>query len=166
MALIIEDGSIVADANSYITLAEYRAYGEARGLTITTDDALAEQQLIRSMDHILTYEGDFQGYRVSDVQTLSFPRSPVYVYGVDQSDIIPENLKNGQARFAYDAASSDLLVNSDGREVIETAVGPLKKKYNPSGTTNPQATFTEALAILDPLFKDGAGSNINVFVTR
>jgi len=166
MALIIEDGSIVADANSYVTIAEYRAYGAARGLTITTDDTLAEQQLIRAMDHLLTYEGDYQGYRVSDVQTLSFPRSPVYVYGVDQSELIPENIKNGQSRFAYDAASSDLLTTGTGQEVIEEQVGPLKTKYNPNGSTNPQQTFTEALAIIDPLFTEGAGNNINVFVTR
>jgi hypothetical protein len=166
MALIIEDGSIVTDANSYVTIAEYREYGATRGLTITDDDTLAEQQLIRSMDYLLTYEDDYQGYRTSETQTLSFPRTPVYIYGFDVSETIPDNLKNGQSRLAYDAASAELLINSTGQEVIETAVGPLKKKFNPSGTTNPQATFTEALAILDPLFREGAGNNINVFVDR
>jgi hypothetical protein len=149
-----------------VTLIEYRAYGTARGLTITADDTLAEQQLIRAMDYLLTYEDDYQGLRVSDSQELSFPRSPVWVFGADQSNAIPDNLKNGQSRLAFDAASVELLINSDGKEVIETAVGPLKKKFNPSGTTNPQTNFTEALAILDPLFKAGAGNNINILVTR
>jgi hypothetical protein len=165
MALIIEDGTIVTDANSYITIAEYRLYGSERGLTITADDTLAEQQLKRSMDYLLTYEDDYQGYRQSSEQELSFPRSPIYVFGFDQSGQIPVNLKNGQARLAYDAASSELQTNGAGQEVIEEQVGPLKTKYNPNGATNPQPNFTEALSILDPLFKEGTGS-INVFVTR
>jgi hypothetical protein len=166
MALIIEDGTIVEDANSYVTLAEYRAYGASRGLTITADDTLAEQQLIRSMDYLLTYEDDYQGLRISDSQELSFPRSPVTIYGADKSSEIPDNLKSGQSRLAYDAASSDLQTNGAGQEVIEEQVGPLKTKYNPNGTTNPQPNFTEALSILEPLFREGAGKSINVFVTR
>ena len=49
MALIIENGTIVANANSYATVAELRGYAALRGATVPTDDAQCEYMLIKAM---------------------------------------------------------------------------------------------------------------------
>ena len=50
MALVIEDGSRVAGANSYVTLAEARAFASARGVTLSAVDATLEPFVIKAFD--------------------------------------------------------------------------------------------------------------------
>jgi len=54
MALIIEDGTLVANADSYVTLAVARAFAEKRGLVPVATDAL-EADLIKAMDFIESF---------------------------------------------------------------------------------------------------------------
>ena len=57
MALIIEDGSIVSGANSFVTAAEMVAYASLRGVTIPASTTTQEQQLILSIeDHEIPSE--------------------------------------------------------------------------------------------------------------
>lgn len=78
MALIKEDGSIVANANSYANATDADAYQANRGRTAWAE-ATAEVKdaaLVRATDYI---EGrfalSFVGDRINDVQTLSWPRT-------------------------------------------------------------------------------------------
>lgn len=81
MALIKEDGTIVAGANSYADEADADAFQTDRGrqawLDATTE--VKEAALIRATDYI---EGRwallFAGSPLGDVQTLSWPRRDVY----------------------------------------------------------------------------------------
>ena len=51
MALVIEDGSEVSTANSYVTVAEIRTYATTRGVTtIPAVDAEVEVLAIKSME--------------------------------------------------------------------------------------------------------------------
>lgn len=102
MALTPEDGSIVIGADSYQTLAEARADALNRGLTLSTDDTTAEQQL-RQAYYWMTgfYEPQLQGWRISADQTGSMPRSGVYAYGFPvASDEIPQAFKFSQVNAA------------------------------------------------------------------
>ena len=81
MALIIEDGIIIEDgtnvegANSFVTVEECRAFAEARGLTLPVDDSDVEILLIKAVDYLNSIENRFQGHRYfySDGQNLCFP---------------------------------------------------------------------------------------------
>jgi len=74
MALIIEDGTIVAGADSYATLAVLRAYALKRGVTLSAVDADLEVLAIKAMDYIGSFEDKFQSARTDPVnQLLSFP---------------------------------------------------------------------------------------------
>ncbi|GAF98404.1 unnamed protein product [marine sediment metagenome] len=83
MALIKEDGTIVAGANSYADEADADAYqadrGRAAWLEATTE--VADAALVRATDYIEGRFGlKFIGARLGDVQTLSWPRKgAVYV---------------------------------------------------------------------------------------
>ena len=78
MALIIEDGSIVANANSYVTRADYIAYALARGVVIASSDA-ADVQLVKAAEFIGAHEANLKGYLVQRDQPLSFPRHDIVI---------------------------------------------------------------------------------------
>ena len=97
MSLTIEDGSGVADANSFVTVAEATAYAAARGLSLPATDAEKEQLLVKAADYLLSVEDRFKGERVAADQALSWPRSNVYLYGSLEplpNNQIPKALKN------------------------------------------------------------------------
>lgn len=168
MALIIEGGTNVPGANSFATVAECRAYADARGLTLPTEDTEVEALLIKAGDYLNSLENKFQGYRYFyDVgQPLCFPREDIYLYKRYIGGEIPDELKNAQCQLAFDSDGNDLLAPGDGREVIEKKTGPLTTKWATTGNTSPQYYPTAALAILEPLFNASAGPNINLLSYR
>ncbi len=166
MALIIEDGSIVAGANSFATVVECRAYCDARALVLPTADADVEVLLINAADYLFTLEEDYQGLRVDSTQVLPFPRETVILYGADISGTIPQILKDGQSRLAFDATTTTLQATGAGRVTKEETVGPVGVEYAEDGVSNPQAQPTAALTILKPLFKASAGTGGNLFAFR
>ena len=165
MALTIEDGTNVANADSYATAAELQAYATARSLTLPALQADQEVLLVKAADYLFTFEDDFQGSRTNTDQALSFPRDYVTVFGADLTGTIPGLLKTAQCRIAYEAISNDLQATTSGRVVKKEGVGPLVVEYA-DGVSNPQVFLDAALTILKPLLKSsstatGGGININ-----
>ena len=78
MALIIEDGSIVANANSWASRADYIAYALARGVVIPDTDA-ADVQLVKAAEFIGSHEANLKGYLVQRDQSLAFPRHDIVI---------------------------------------------------------------------------------------
>ena len=153
MALIIEDGTNVLDADSFATVEEARAYATSRGLFLPAAELDVEILLRKAIDYLNSIEDRFQGYRTNESQELCFPRDDISLHRDIISGEIPKVLKNGQIRLAVDANTNDLQAPGTGKEVIEKKVGPLTTKYNPNGATSPQFRPTAALSILQPLFK-------------
>jgi len=87
MALIIEDGSGVAGANSYEGLAGVRAYAADRGITLL-DDPTVTAQLIIACDYLESFSDQYVGRPTSFTQSLSWPRSSVQF---DPDNPFPDN---------------------------------------------------------------------------
>jgi hypothetical protein len=105
MALIIEDGSVVANADSYVTRAEFIAYALARGVTIA-DDENADIKLIKAWDFINGIEERLIGHMVSESQEGSYPRYNLFLQGFSiASTIIPKQVKEYQKSLALDIAA-------------------------------------------------------------
>lgn len=79
MALVIEDGSIVPGANTYVGLDDARAYASARGVTLPADEA--EAIIVRAMDYLESFGPRFVGSRVERDQPLSWPRVGAVIEG-------------------------------------------------------------------------------------
>lgn len=159
LELTVEDGSIVADANTYITLGEVRAYAEARAAVVSEDDAVLIPQVISAMDFLEAHRAEFQGSKVSKEQALQWPREDVTLDGFDVEETeIPKPLKDAQCQMVLEiAAGNDLQPNSTGREVIREKLDVLETQYQPSGTGAPPAPrFTRVAALLQPLLRSGA----------
>lgn len=160
MALIVEDGTIVEDANSYVTLEEARAYALERGLTLPAlpeegqVDAL-EALLISAVDYLEGKRVEYKGEKVSELQELQFPRDNVYIDGfLLASDAIPKVLKQAQIKLAVIAHSGVALepVRS-GPAVIRKKVGPIETEYSEGSTFRPAMPAVDAL--LAPLLNCG-----------
>lgn len=167
MALIIEDGTIVANANSYVTLAEARAYALARGVTLSATDSVVEILAIKSMDYLESFDNQFKGIRKTETQELSWPRD--YVYRNDtgyEYPAIPKELKNAQCQLMIDANSFDIepnrLLTDKGQRIKEKIEGAIEVEY----TQQDQLTrpiLRKFNSLIAPLLKNGSlGISANI----
>lgn len=159
MALVIEDGSIIADADSYATVEELEAYIQTRGVVLETalSNTQKEALLIQAMDFInAKYSSIFMGERVSANQELDWPRTGAWLHGFPlESDEIPRNIIYGQLAAAVEAITQDLLPNPEAA-VKREKVGDIEVEYTNSGKVLPVSAFAKADALLRPLCKHGA----------
>lgn len=165
MALVIEDGSLVAGATSYVSVAEARAYAAARASTLPADDAQVEAALIVAMDYLESLRGEYQGRKVDPAtQDLQWPRVGVQLDGWDvPPTTIPKILKDAQCQLALEsAAGTDLMPTGDGREVIREKVDVLETEYAPGAGGAPQPFFAKVNALLQPLLSAGGFGGIKV----
>jgi hypothetical protein len=111
MALVIEDGSIVAGADSFSTRAEFIAYAISRGITVA-DDAAADAKLVVAYDFINGIESRLQGWLVSIDQTGAYPRHGIYLQGFSVlSTQIPKQAKQYQLSLALDQVAGIDIFN-------------------------------------------------------
>lgn len=117
MALVPQsDAGDEAGANAYGTLAEFKAYHDARGNSYTTTDSLVEQAIIKATDYI-DQRFRFLGVRLNGTdQTTMWPRKAAanestLLVDPDGNDIegIVTALKNATAEYALRALSAALF---------------------------------------------------------
>jgi hypothetical protein len=125
MPVIVEDGTIVANANSYASEAELATYASDRGITIAGTDT---QLLIRAMDYI--EQQNFQGFKSTKDQALQWPRYGVWIDGYDiASDVIPVLLKEAQMEAAIAVDGGNDPMANVGRETKKEKLGDLEVEY-------------------------------------
>lgn len=130
MALITEDGTGKADAESFATVAEATAYHAALGngaWAALASDTIREQNLRKATNYMEQRYGQaWKGQRVFSTQALSWPR--VYVVANEfevAGDIVPQAVKNACMELALKASAGELL--SDVTAVAKREkVGPIE----------------------------------------
>ncbi len=156
MALIVEDGSVVPNANSYVTLAEASNYLIARGLDA---GSLNDANLILGFDYLNSFEDRYQGERISAEQTGSFPREGVCINNFPLTgDTIPQQLKDAQCYAAYyeNQTPGSLFTVSDGRQIThEEVTGAVAVDYADNGIAGGSNNFSAVDSLLKPLFRAG-----------
>jgi hypothetical protein len=132
VALIVEDGTIVAGAESYISVADADTYFTARANA--TWDALAdadkEAALRKATDYMTGRYGlRWKGERVSELQALDWPRSGAYANGfLIDSGSVPVAVQRACAELAVRASADDLAPDV-GAQVKQEVVGPISVTY-------------------------------------
>lgn len=160
MPLIIEDGTNVAGANSYVTVAEVRAYAVNRGVTLPADDAEVEPLVFLAMDWFESHE--FQGYRAYSDQPLSFPRGAVVIDGIEQADdSIPDRVKTCVIQATIDANTLELqpsYAGSDTGQLQAEKVDVLSVTYfKDTDNSRRMPTLPKLQALIDPLLSPKVG---------
>ena len=113
MALVVEDGSIVANANSYVSREALIAYAASRGVTLANTDA-TDVFAIKAMDYLAMFDNQWRGALVEPgVQTLAWPRKNVLLEGAWtdlSSTLIPSQLVRAQIELAIQVSKGIELV--------------------------------------------------------
>ena len=132
MAIVVEDGSIVTGANSYVSRADVIAYAASRGVTLA-DTTATDAYLIKSCDYLESFADKFKGERYSRDQALCWPRAGVEIEGYDWSeDEVPRQLIAAQCALVVEIHAGSDPFNPDtvqGPIVEETVVGAVSVKY-------------------------------------
>lgn len=165
MALVIEDGTGKVDSDSYVTVAEARAYASRRGTALSADDAEVEVQLHNGMDYLESKRALYQGSKTypENPQALQFPRTGVTVDGTELAvDAIPVELKKAQCQLCVEQQKGlSLLAGSDGRVVLREKVDVLEVQYaSPadfSGGVGGMPSYPAVDALLEPLYGPSGG---------
>ncbi len=126
MAIIVEDGSIVVGANSYVSEAELTTYASTRGITITAGDR--EKWLTLAMDYLESL--NFIGTQFTIDQALQWPRIGAVIDGwLVDSDEIPNELRNVQLHLATNISQGVDPTSNISRAVKRRKVGDLEIEY-------------------------------------
>jgi hypothetical protein len=166
MALITEDGTGLASAESYISVSSADTYHSARrapAAWISASDAEKEAALRQATEYLdAVYERRWLGVRKTQDQALDWPR-----YGVQDTagwelgyDEVPIALARATAELAVKALSEELMTDLDQTGTIEeqdVTVGPIKErvKYVVGSIANKRWTFVEQL--ISPLIISKGG---------
>tara|TARA_R110002167_G_scaffold154560_2_gene348786 strand:- start:904 stop:1371 length:468 start_codon:yes stop_codon:yes gene_type:complete len=125
MATIVETGSIIANANSYISDANFASYASDRGISVT---GTAATLLLNAALYVETLP--FLGDKKTREQSMQWPRYDVMLDGfLTPSDVIPQILKDLQCEvaLAIDAGNDPLAQVS--RAVKKEKVDVIEVEY-------------------------------------
>lgn len=140
MAFLVEDGTGLSGATSYISVAFFRAYWADVGITFAQLDPALQAPLIQATRYIETrYAGKFKGDKLNPtVQALSWPRQCVYdVEGCTLLPAMPARLQAAAAEYANRALTAPLAPDP-------TVAG------NVSGSTEQVGPIVETLSFFGP----------------
>lgn len=165
--LIVEDGTIVSGADSYVSLVDARALAAKYNLSLPVDDAEAEASLRNGAVYIGLQEPFMCGSRVSPLQELSFPRQGISLYGYPVADnVIPVQVIRAQVIAAVEYGNgTEVRASTDGRATsMERVEGAVTVQYFNNGATGANTVITAAIDALRPLLCGlNNGSSFNVY---
>lgn len=131
MALIVEDGTGLPNANTFVSRADYIAWAALRGVTIANTDA-ADVDLIKAVDYILTK--CWNGTPTNDTQALPFPRHYENFDGTlaYPDDAVPAGIIAGQlwAALAIRQGVDLMPVSAGGAGIKREKIGPIETEYD------------------------------------
>lgn len=161
MSLVVEDGSGLATAESYISVADADTRHSNLGNTAWTDVSVttqAKEAALRKATNYMVqaYRERWQGLRLGPVQSLDWPRMDVFVdLWPVASNIVPATIANACADLALKALSADLAPDLTQNVVSET-VGQITVEYDKG---SPQYKRYRAIDLmLEPYFDTGSSN--------
>lgn len=127
MAITVEDGTGIADAESYVSVATFQTWATKRGYTLPAGTSDIEALLRKAVDFIerKTFIGEIE---FSD-QGLSFPRLITDIYGVAVSTNVPAKLKTAQMFLALESMNGPLTAAARANKYSATKIDQIYLKY-------------------------------------
>ncbi len=156
MTVVVENGTGVVGATSYVSETTLAAFALARGVTLVTDQT---QLLLSAMDYIEQLY--FKGMKMRYDQALQWPRGDVWLDGFYQTPTtLPTQLLNGlmQTAIAIDQGNSPL--QDFPRTTKIEKVGDLEVEY--SLTSASLVVNRKILNTLQKLLVGGGAGSIGI----
>lgn len=165
--IIVETGLGVVGANSYISVADVRAFAFNRGVAVSENDDTVAAQLINAFDYLETKECEFQGERVY-IESV-FPRSGVVINEREVSSTeIPSLLIYAQAQLVMAQTNGiNIMPNFVASDyVTKEKVGPLETTYADPISAGIAPKLGAVDAMLAPLFGRCASGGMGIRTVR
>lgn len=154
MALIVENGSIVSGANSYVSLADAQQYVTDRAYEVTITEAL----LLRGVDYINSLRKRYRGYKITPItSSMQFPRAYLYVdnylYPQDQ---VPDVVVSAQIETAVSLVAGDDPYKTTSSQVIKRRRADVFEiEYDTMVSPRPDTPqLRRVMSLLNPLLND------------
>ena len=159
LALIVEDGTNVANANSYATLDQIAAFNAQRGITMPATSDAVVALATEAMDYLASYEFRLQGRRTfGSLQSQAWPRSGVRVYGGKlPSSTIPKDIIDMQCALAGIATTIDLYGNLDTRAITKEVIAGIETDYSATAGASAGPLLPTVFAMLRPYLNASVG---------
>lgn len=148
--LIVEDGTGLTNAESYVSVVEIDDYFAKLGYTVwqTLTEPEKEQAIRRAMRYMRqVYHGYWRGVPATTTQALDWPRDrvPGELYGTYYpNNAVPMDVKEAQMLLSIKAAAGELAPDLDtAGGVLEETVGPITIKYDKPTRDLPRYTNVE-----------------------
>lgn len=163
MPLIVEDGTGVANAESYVSVEEADAYHASRGNDLWVAILLAkkEQLLRKASDYInITYRGAWIGSAAYNGNLLAWPRNAITPREYGLRDLnVPLEVRYSTAELALIANTIGLFPNpATTRGKKRVKVGPIEVEYDANSSS--QTKFVNASLLLAGFLKPIASTNM------
>lgn len=163
MSLIVEDGTGLPTAESYISVVDASAYHTAMGnaaWAALASDTLREQLLRKATIYLKgKYRSRWTGVRYSSSQALDWPRSlspiqdsPLKAYYA--TNLVPQDVKNACASLALRAATAPLVADQT-RTKSSVTVGSISTTFQEGSSQD--VRYVEIDQMLSPYLRSGTG---------
>lgn len=155
MALIVEDNTGLANAESYLSVVDFKSYCDKWGYSYAGNtDTVIEQKLRLATAYIDTIFR-YKGIRFVSTQMLEFPRSSLIDWSGYEVANVPARVIKACAELAYKSFSESLYADLDrGGRIASESVGPISVSYAADAPAGKMYRFAEQL--LGPYIrKDG-----------
>lgn len=148
MALIVETGAGLVDAESYMSVAEADTYHTVMNNPLWTGSGAVKEAALRKATNYLDASYRYRGERIQFHQRLEWPR----IDGTHQWrwDWPVRRLKDACAELAMRALSEDLYLDTTDGAVKQETVGPITIVYD-SQIRDGQKHYAIVDALLQPL---------------
>ena len=161
--LIIEDGTIVDNANSFATDAELKAYANIRGFAIPATQPDREKLLVLAIDYMASKEINLSGSRVSIDQELPYPRVGACAksFNVPSSGTksIPKDIKKAQMELAIQVFTADILISEQVSNIESFTVDGVYSEKLFNGGSFTSVRTDKADAYLFPYYTNRGSTN-------
>lgn len=162
-ALIVEDGSIVDGADTFIALDEAVIEAEKLGIDIGTEEEDRKKFLRQGYAHLMNYNDRVSGSRISHSQTGLFPRKNCiqeneFEIGEDEisAPVIKAQL---MAADAFRAGYQSNKVDDGAKLKSFTVVGAYSEEYQDSSSTKLNPTIQGVYNVLK-VFYSGSSNRL------
>jgi hypothetical protein len=147
--IIVEDGSNIANSNSYDSIANIDSYCFLRGYT--SWEPLSEEDKEAAIHRAMNYleAKSWMGMASSETQSLAWPRTGVYYRGyLLGSDVIPKALKSALAEASYRESVNPSILLPDlerGGAIKRKKIDVLETEWFNGASNETQFTAIDSL---------------------
>lgn len=141
MAIVVEDGTGIVGANSYVTEAEADEYFANHPFYADAWDEIENKEaLLRAATSQIDFLFNWYGWRSYEEQVLAWPRQRVWYlpsYAYIPTDSIPQQVKDATCEMAYFLSKGDVFAPSSSEGLDSLKIDVIELNFTNSSSKSP-----------------------------